>query len=378
MQRFRVLILNNYPLDRVIKEVELGETPDQVLFGVHRLQDFGFDPIFLPYPAIGVWSRFQRLLSRLRIPLELGDLQQQVMAIRLSSQADLIYAPCGSQTHFVQYLHAIGLYKLPIVTLMHHSFLKGKLDFLRNWQRKLFLQGADKLPCLSKALVKDLKESGADGSKVFSMEWGTDVSFYGPWQPPGLGVIATGRTGRDFKTFARAVRESRCSATIIGLSGQLDDQIFHTTSKLKLIEARNEQPVPGQNRGWLKYPELCQHMQAHAAIAIPLFAQRNLAGLTSLMDVLGLGRAVLMTRNRHIDIDIEAEGIGFWLEPGDVDGWADRLNWIQDNPDEVIAMGKRARSMAEGKYGSAAFTFRLAELLNSVIRKPQIIRSGSH
>ena len=133
MQRFRVLILNNYPLDRVIKEVELGETPDQVLFGVHRLQDFGFDPIFLPYPAIGVWSRFQRLLSRLRIPLELGDLQQQVMAIRLSSQADLIYAPCGSQTHFVQYLHAIGLYKLPIVTLMHHSFLKGKLDFLRNW-----------------------------------------------------------------------------------------------------------------------------------------------------------------------------------------------------------------------------------------------------
>ena len=366
MQRCRVLILNNYPLDRVIKEVELGETPDQVLFGVHRLREFGFEPVFLPYPAIGAWSKFQRLLANLRIPLELGDLQQQVMALRLSEQADLVYAPCGSQTHVLQYLHAIGVYKLPIVTLMHHSFLKGKLDFLRNWQRRLFLRGADKLPCLSTALVKDLEAWGADHSKILSMEWGTDVAFYGPWQPPGSGVIATGRTGRDFKTFARAVRQARCPATIIGLQGQLDDPIFHSSSKLTLIEARNEQPVPGQKRGWLKYPELCQHMQAHAAIAIPLFAQQNLAGLTSLMDVLGLGRAVLMTRNRHIDIDIESEGIGFWLEPGDVDGWVQRLNWVEDNPDQVQAMGLRARSMAEGKYGSNAFAIRLAELLHTV------------
>ena len=365
MAHIRVLILNNYPMDRVIREVSLGETPDQALFGVNRLQEYGFEPIFLPYPAIGRWSKFQKLLSRLRIPLELGDLQQQMMALQLSSQADLVYAPCGSQTHLLQYLRALGLYKVPIVTLMHHSFLKGKLDFLRNWQRNLFIRGADKLPCLSQALMDDLRGIGANHTKLALLEWGTDVKFYGPWQPPGSGVIATGRTGRDFLTFAKAMAQSRCHGTVIGLQGQLDNPIFHTSSNVNIIEARNEQPAPGENRGWLKYPELCQHMQSHGAIAIPLFAQRNLAGLTSLMDVLGLGRAVLMTRNRHIDIDIEAEGIGFWLEPGDVDGWVQRLNWVQDHPGEIYVMGKRAREMAEGKYESHKFASQLVELLKS-------------
>ena len=365
MAHIRVLILNNYPMDRVIREVNLGETPDQALFGVNRLQEYGFKPIFLPYPANGKWSKLQKMLVRLRIPLELGDLQQQMLALQLSSQADLVFAPCGSQTHLLQYLRALGLYKVPIVTLMHHSFLRGKLDFLRNWQRNLFIRGADKLPCLSQALMDDLRGMGANHSKLALLEWGTDVEFYGPWQPPGSGVIATGRTGRDFLTFAKAMAQSRCHGTVIGLQGQLDNPIFHTSSNLNIIEARNEQPAPGENRGWLKYPELCQHMRGHGAIAIPLFAQRNLAGLSSVMDVLGLGRAVLMTRNRHIDIDIEAEGIGFWLEPGDVDGWVQRLNWVQDHPDEIYTMGRRAREMAEGKYESHKFASQLVELLKS-------------
>ena len=363
MPPLRVLILNNYPMDRVLREVELNETPDQVLFGVNRLAGFGFKPIFLPYPATGSWSKVQNFIRILRIPLDLGDLQQQMMALRLSADADIVYAPCGSQTHLLQYLRALGLYRLPIVTLMHHSFLKGRLDFFRNFQRKLFIRGADKLPCLSKALVRDLSLSGAPEAKLASMDWGTDVSFYGPWQTPGYGVIATGRTGRDFMTFAEAVSMSQCSGTVIGLEGQLNERIFHSTPNLKVIEARNEQPVPGEKGGWLKYHELCEHMRLHAAIAIPLFAQRNLAGLTSLMDVLGLGRAVLMTRNRHIDIDIEAEGIGFWIEPGDIAGWVKKLNWVEANPNEVFAMGKRARFLAEEKYGSSAFSDRLIDIL---------------
>jgi glycosyltransferase involved in cell wall biosynthesis len=364
----RVLILNNYPMDRVMREVELGETPDHVLFGVNRLAALGFEPVFLPYPAVGRWATFQSLLGRLRIPLELGDLQQQVLALRLSGEADLVYAPCGSQTHLLQYLRAAGLFKLPIVTLMHHPFPNGKLDFLRGWQRQLFIRGADRLPSLSQALAEDLRAAGAAESKLVPLPWGADVGFYGPWQPPGIGVIATGRTGRDFKTFAQAVSQARCPATLIGLQGHLNDPVYRTTSRLTLIEARNEQPVPGEDRGWIKYPALCDHMRAHAAIAIPLFAQLTLAGVTSLMDALGLGRAVLMTRNRHIDLDIEAEGIGFWIDAGDVTGWMDRLNWIADNPGEVKAMGLRARQLAETSLSSAAFADRVVNVLHQALK----------
>lgn len=367
MVRPRVLILNNYPMDRVLREVEILETPDQALFGVNKLQDYGFDVTFLPFPALGFWSGFQGFLMRLHLPLELGDLQQQIIALRMARNADIIYAPCGSQTHLLQYLHAVGFLRLPIVTLMHHPFPRGKLDILRSWQRRLFVNGASRIPCLSKTVVRVLKEYGAPDKKLVSLKWGTDLDFYGPWTQPGSGVIAAGRTGRDFKTFVQAVKLSRCNATLIGLQGQLDDPIFGSTPQLKIIEARNEQPVPGENRGWIKYPELCYHMRSHSALAIPLFAQNSLAGLTSLMDGLGLGRAILMTRNPYIDLDIEVEGIGFWLQPGDVNGWVRCLNWVHDNPLEVASMGKRSRYLAEQSYNSGSFAGKIASILHSAL-----------
>jgi glycosyltransferase involved in cell wall biosynthesis len=364
----RVLILNNYPMDRVLREVEIGETPNHVLFGVQQLEAEGIEPIYLPYPAVGVWAKLQSLLSRLHLPLELGDLQQQLLAIKLSRKADIIYAPCGSQTHLLQYLRALGLFKLPIVTLLHHPFPKGRLDYFRNWQRNLFFAGADRLLTLSKALAAELLDHDIPARKVCPLTWGVDLSFYGAWKPPGVnGVVATGRTGRDFKTFAHAAKLSGIPATVIGLEGHLNGAVFHTSPNLRIIEARNEEPVPGEDRGWIKYPDLCNQMRDHAAIAIPLFAQRNLAGLTGLMDALGLGRAVIMTRNSHIDLDIEAEGIGFWVDPGDVDGWAHHLLWIYQHPDRVQAMGFRARALAERGYCSIDFSKQISALLHQLI-----------
>lgn len=376
----RVLVLNNYPMDRVMQEVELGETPDHLLFGVNRLMDYGYEPVFLPYPAMGRWAQFQRFLKRFPLPLELGDLQQQILAKRLLPGADLIYAPCGSQTHWLQYIRATGRFPIPIVTLMHHPFPEGKLDVFRGWQRKLFLRGADRLPSLSGAVASDLRKAGCMETKLAPLVWGADVGFYGPWEPPpkGSGVIANGRTGRDFLTFALAVAKAGGPATLIGLQGKLDDPIYHQTGGLQTIEACNEEPIPGEDRGWLKYPALCEHMRAHEAIAIPLFAQRSLAGLTSLMDALGLGRAVLMTRNRHIDLDIEAEEIGFWLEPGDVDGWADRIRWVVDHPVEVAGMGARARKLAETTFNSATFAKQIVAILDAAIcQSPRPLITGN-
>ena len=371
MSATKLFVLNNYPMDRVSREVKLGETPDQGLFGVNKLNEYGYEIVFLPYPPTGPWLLIQQLLSWLRFPIELGDLQQQFLTYKVATRNDIIYAPCGTQTHLLQYLYAFGLFRTPIVVLMHHPFPRGRLDFFRRWQRWLFIKGAHHLPCLGKRVAESLNIYGATDSKLTTLKWGPDLAFYGSWVPPGVGVIATGRTGRDFKTFAKAVNLSRCKSTIIGLEDQLGDPIFNQSPSLAVIKARNEQPVPGQDRGWLKYPKLCTYMQEHSAIAIPLFAQNSLAGLTSLMDALGLGRAVLMTRNPYIDIDIESEGIGFWLEPNNVDDWVYRLNWVEDHPEEILAMGKRAKCLADSTYNSDIFAHRLSIILHNTITGTQ-------
>ena len=55
---------------------------------------------------------------------------------------------------------------------------------------------------------------------------------------------------------------------------------------------------------------MAKMIESVRVIAIPLEKQETLAGLTSLLDCLGFGKPVIMTRNPCIDIDIEKEGIG--------------------------------------------------------------------
>ena len=63
MSATKLFVLNNYPMDRVSREVKLGETPDQGLFGANKLTEYGYEIVFLPYPPTGPWLLIQQLLS---------------------------------------------------------------------------------------------------------------------------------------------------------------------------------------------------------------------------------------------------------------------------------------------------------------------------
>ena len=58
------------------------------------------------------------------------------------------------------------------------------------------------------------------------------------------------------------------------------------------------------------YQKMANLIQNVRVIAIPLEEQSTLAGLTSLMDCLGFGKPVIITKNPCIDLDIENLGIG--------------------------------------------------------------------
>ena len=97
-------------------------------------------------------------------------------------------------------------------------------------------------------------------------------------------------------------------------------------------------------------------------IAIPLEKQSTLAGLTSLMDCLGFGKPVIMTKNQCIDLDIENLGIGTWVDPYDVDGWTRAIKWHFENIEQSNCMASKAKAL--GKRLSAES---FGEKINSLI-----------
>tara|TARA_B100001093_G_scaffold519855_1_gene610945 strand:- start:4633 stop:5739 length:1107 start_codon:yes stop_codon:yes gene_type:complete len=367
----KILVLNNYPLDRVSKEVALGETANHLLYGINFFESWGHK-----CHIAETWSQKQlpfkyKILKRVHYFQNLGDLKQQSEVLSLSNKFDVLYAPCGTQTQWLQFLRYKKKYPTPIISLVHHPPLNGKLDFFRNGFNQKIWKGLDVVPCLSQ-YTADLMNLRHNSQKAFTVNWGPDLSFYKPSNSHGEGIVIAGRTSRDFATVIKATQNTSLNTNIFYLQNNLGYNSDSLSPNIKLICAKNEEPIPGKNSGWIKQEELNKHYMEARVIGIPLFEQTSLAGLTSLMDCLGIGKPVIMTKNPNIDIDIEKEGIGHWVSPGDSSEWRRLIQWYENHPNEALEMGKRARALAEGKINSELFAKKMMTLFSDLLDQKSI------
>ncbi len=295
---------------------------------------------------------------------ELGDLAKQIYILKNKNNYDLIYAASSGQTEWLQYLRYHGKFDLPIISLRHHHLITGHLDIFRNRFRRNVCHGVDASLCLSQFTANDLHKKTGVQSKTLS--WGTDIKFYQHEVNYGEGLVVAGRTARDFSTVIQALSGSSIKAKILFLEGNLGYE-GEIPKNLQLFSSPEEQPVPGKNEGWRKVRDILGIYKKARVIGIPLTKQDSLAGLTSLMDCLGMGKPVIMTKNPNIDIDIEKEGIGHWVEAGDVNAWKKILRWYDENPDKALEMGKKSRLLAEKKYNSELFARSMIEVIRQEI-----------
>ena len=365
----RLIVMNNYSFERVWGEVIRGEKPAHHLYGIDVLQRAGWKIDVVPVGGSAKWIRcLERILAVLRWPVPLGDLAQQWQAWTGVTRADVIYAPCQTQTKIFAYLRALGLLGTPLVAIAHHPPVTGRLTRLRRWCFSWETRGTDRYAALSEGVATVVRELRKSGRKVeMSMNyspvlrWGPDLSYYDRFvvTGPGEGSVATGRTGRDWLTFGRGATRAGTPAQIMCLNCDVRPEFAGFGANIRVTASMNEQDRP--------YPQLLPVLARARVIAIPLVVGQATSGLTSLADALGLGKPVIMTRQSLLDIDLESEGIGRWVEAGDAAGWANALQWFEMHPDEAVAMGQRARAYAEKAYNSDIFAEQIMGILESVI-----------
>lgn len=364
MQSIRVLVLNNYSLERVWQEVRRGDTPDHLLYGINHLRDLGCEIRIIPSGESRAILALARFLRALRWPIPLGSLDHQWSAWRVLREADLVYAPCGDELNSLACLRAVGLLKTPLVGVQHHALNRGRLAPVRDPWINLMIRGMDAFPALSQRVAHDINERcKTDPLKSKALFWGPDASFYPRSTEPGEGVLASGRTGRDFVTFGQGASRTSTSAMIMCLADDLRPEFTAFSDNVRV-------QTPKQGEVY-RYREMMRAHLSARVLAIPLHAtSSSLAGLTSLVDAMALGKPVIMTRNPYIDLDIEALGIGRWIEPGDVGGWADAIAWFTTHPAESLEMGRRARALVDDHgYNSRAFALQVRELFTQVLHR---------
>lgn len=362
----QIVVLNNYDLERTAAEVGRGEKPSHHLYGIDVLRARGWRVEIVPQQGGPGWLRtVEQWLTRLRLPVPRGDLGQQWQAWSMARGASVIYAPCQTQTQTLAYLRAVGLLRTPLVVLAHHPPVTGRLRAIRRWFFRWETRGADRYPALSRGVAREVlagagHNQAAGGVYAPVLHWGPDLDYYTRFRVsgPGEGAMGTGRTGRDWFTFGRGATVAGTPARIYCLAHDVKPEFASFGAGVQVVTHQQESDLP--------YPRLLAELATARVIAVPLAVGPALAGLTSVTDALGLGKPIVVTRHPLLDLDVEKLGIGHWVEPGDVEGWAKALHWFETHPDEAEAMGRRARETAEARWNSRAFARELTALLESV------------
>ncbi|MBE9045430.1 glycosyltransferase [Pleurocapsales cyanobacterium LEGE 10410] len=363
----KVVFVNNYAMDSIWQEWQEQKSAGHHLWGVTNFDKYGIDCHILAHEK---YTFLKKISKKIKF---LGDLDQQLRILRMKDDFDLVYCAQSMNTLLLSLMRSVGLFDKPIVAIAHEKFEK---TLATNILIDLFFKGHDTLVCLSEKIKDQYQyEFYFDSNKLDVLEWGVELPFYdynlskidSDLQvsiPPFF--LTAGRTYRDYQTLATAFENIDHNLKIYCTEDSAPNnqalpknvQVFYDPEKLYYIS--NAEMYAEYKRAY--------------AVLIPLDidpqkVSYTMIGLSSLLDALALGKAIIMTKYDHINIDIEKEGIGLWVEPGDVAGWRKAISYLLEHPRETQEMGKRARLLCEQRYSLDLFSQGIAKIINRTYRK---------
>jgi glycosyltransferase involved in cell wall biosynthesis len=348
--RTRVLFANNYDMARARAGWRAGTYPAHHLYGTAQLGP-EFDVVDLPFSSDDRLARATRLTRR-----KLGDVGQQLAAASSRGPGAVVYGAAAQELRSLIALRAARLFAKPIVAVFHSAPWTGP-------SRGLALRGVDRAIALCEHTRRGLIESGVAPERITVLGWGADLEFPGfaPRKPaaPDAPVVATGKTERDMRTLLEALRATGLSARVYGDRDALGRACpIPPQVSVRPVSSNDASSAP------MKYDDaVMADLRSAAVVAIPLASTDRLSGLTEVVDALACGRPMILTRAPYFDFDIEQIGCGWWVEPGDVRGWSERLTAAMADRERLDRMGRAGRAWAQANLNAELFTAGLRRVL---------------
>ncbi len=350
-------MVNDYPLDSYYKQWQEGLTPSQQLWGKVELdREEGFELIILPHLKY-------KSLNKIGNIFNIQHFDQQVRALLIKNEIDIIYAPfAAATTKFLLILKLFGFINTPIVAMIHYPLLGSNSNnkIVRSLGKKLMM-GFDRMLFISQNIksdnIKAFSLSPEEHEKRFiHLNWGAETAFYDKSHSSNNleeedYFMTSGQTDRDFDTLIEAFR--------------------HLEFKLKIYAKPDYKPktkdIPKNVELFTKLissREIINLYKNSLAVLICFkIRQKSTLGITVLFDAMAIGKPVIITENSYIDIDVEKEGIGYWVAEGDVQGWVSKIKKLIESPEMCKTMGEKAFELHKSKYNMDNFGKSLKNVL---------------
>ena len=324
--------------------------PGHTLYGITEFERYGIDYIYHGYDV-----RMSRMKLMFYNAFKICFCKQKY---------DAIYAVTFRGLEIIILLRALGLFKKPIA-VWHHTAVVIPKNRIKRIVSSFFYKGFDKLFFFSDELLnRSLLTGKVKQDNAYVVHWGADLHYYSRIRQKmmlGSYFISTGVEHRDFTTLFEAL-------------GQVDKDVdchlyIRTWQKNQIQKLLNERQLSfhvSLNFGDWSLDECAHFVNDAYAVVICCQDYPYTVGLTTLVEALALGKAVITTDNPTFPIDVEKEGIGIKIPYGDVEGWVKAINYMSEHPEEVKEMGRKARLLAERSYNLERCSKEIADVLLSL------------
>lgn len=345
------ILCADYGVQTYYRLNKAGIFPSQLLYGSVEMENKGYKVEYFQFSRAqniqGIWHDLKSLYTH---------------------DYDVLYLPyIRSKTVFILlFFKLLKLYNHKIIGIQHKTIEGNCIS--RRWKKYLY-RGINRIFFHSPL---NLEESVS--SRIVCQEqtevlyWGVQLLYYDnkikkDSQNLTSDFISTGMENRDFRTLLLgfeyinaplkiyATKRFGCSDYLFSYNNisnnifinyveQKDDTIY----KLTQIVANSYCVVV------LILEEFCTYCVGH----------------TSIVEALALGKPLIVTDNPYHPIDVEKEGVGLKVKPSDSQSLVGAVNYLKNNREQALEMGRKARKLAEVKYNIDVCAKQIMEAIDNL------------
>lgn len=293
----------------------------------------------------------------------LGNSWVEISLIYKRKQFDAVYCVSG-HLFWIPILKKLGILEKRIIILLYKLPKHTPWWKFHDLHHSIFiLKCYDGINCLTIKLKNDLYSAGYKGL-ANNLSWGTDLQLFKPkkYKINYNYFFSNGKTNRDYMTLLEAIKKlPNISFKAIAHWGQ-HKQIPHNLEAIKANTEITDKAIT--------YAELARYYEESIAVCIPLNEDsEDTCGYTECLEALAMGKPVLMTRTGCLDIDIEKEGVGIYINPNDSHDWVRKLKMLNKNRKLCDKMGAKGKEFIRNYYDIKDYNIRVHAFISEVLSK---------
>lgn len=200
---------------------------------------------------------------------------------------------------------------------------------------------------------------GLDGDRVRFTPFMVDSDFFSPdrvTSSPSQTICSVGLEFRDYPTLMAAVRGMAIEVVIAAAS---------PWSKRKDTTQAEELPDNVTVQRFSQY-DLRQLYADCLFVVVPLYDVNFQAGVTTILEAMSMGKAVICTRTPG-QTDIVVDGVtGIYVPPGDADAMRQSIHYLLANPHVASEMGRAGRRTVVDEMSLDCYTQRLHRIIQEL------------